>query len=272
MENRALFLTLALSLLTFFFTAFLGSYNSFTLKIIIGTCLYFSFVFLFALKYPIAKAKILFVFLAPLILAIVFFNIIDYKKTWVSIPSNLFLLLGSLGGYFYSKNKKLVIPLALIILLGLWEIGGQKLFTNKMNYGTFDQKILSAFPSVQLADSSTTILKTTGTDKIIILDFWNSGCAPCFRLFPLIDSINRKIDTTKYDIRLVNVPFNGEKEEDNFRILNRFPYNLKQLFAKDKSVADSFRIISYPTTLIIKNNKILFRGEFENAIKEMSKL
>lgn len=258
-------------MLSLLVTTILGLYN-FSLKNILGTSLYFTFSYLLCKKYPAEKYTILITLLIPLILILFFINILDFKKAWVSLPGNIFLLFGCLGGFIYNKTKQLFIVITLILLLSSWEFTGKRLFTNKMNFGTFDQKVLTFYPSIELTDSSTLALKTSDTDKIIILDFWNSGCSPCFRLFPIINSVNRKIDSNKFDIRLVNIPVNGEKKEDNYRILNRFPYTLKQLFAEDEYVADSFKIVSYPTTLIIKNNKIVFRGEFENAVKEMSKL
>lgn len=103
-------------------------------------------------------------------------------------------------------------------------------------------------------------------NETIILDFWNSHCAVCFSKFPLLDSINR---THKSGARviLVNVPLNGERKEDNFKLLDSYHYSFKQLFAKDSSIVQNFDFEYYPTTFIIKNNMIVFKGDIEDGLK-----
>lgn len=270
-KARFLFLITLISFVTSFSTAFIGAY-SFSLKTILGSYIYFALTFILCTKYRDKRNIIFIIILIPSLIVLFFLNIISFKEAWVSFPSNVFLMLGILLGFIYSKNKRIVNIIALTLLVGGWELIGQKIYTNKMLYGSYNQKTMSNFPSIRLADSSNIVLNTSTNDKIVILDFWNTGCGVCFRLFPYIDSVNKKIDTNKYDIRLVNIPLNGQKRNQNFSRLNEFPYKIKQLFANDESIADSFNIVAYPTTLIIKNNKVVFRGEFENAIEEMTKL
>lgn len=268
---KFLFLISLVSFATSFGTAFIGAY-SFSLKTILGTCIYFALTYVICTKYRDKRNIVFIIILIPSLIVLFLINILSFKEGWVSLPSNAFLMLGILTGFIYSKNKRIVNIIALTLLIGGWELIGQKTFTNKMLYGSYNQKTISNFPSIKLADSSNFILNANETDKIILLDFWNTGCGVCFSLFPYIDSVNKKIDTNKYDIRLVNIPMNGQTRENNFSRLNEFPFKIKQLFANDKSIADSFNIVAYPTTLIIKNNMVVFRGEFENAIEEMTKL
>ena len=272
-NNKILFLSkiVSISFITFVAIAFFGSF-SFSFKTIAGTGIYFVLTYLLCKKYPNKKYYVLTIISLPIAVLIFFINILDFKEAWISLPGNILFITGIFTGFLFSKSKNLSFLIALSILVGGWELSLKKMYINKMFYGTINQHTLTPYPSIKLTDSSDIELNTIVSDKIIVLDFWNSGCGPCFGLFPIIDSINKKIDTSKYDIRLVNIPLNGQKREGNFRVLNKFPYALKQLFAQNESVADSFKIVAYPTTLIIKKNKIVFRGEFENAIEEMKKL
>lgn len=270
MKQKSLFIlfTVLLSAFLFLFTAFLGSF-SFILKEILGTALYFGVVLFLSVKFPYQKSTILLVLLLPLFLILFFVNILDFQISRTSIPGNIFFVLGCLAGFYFAKTKKWLILFSLFVLLCCWELSGNKLLSNKMNFGTYSQRVFTPIPRVQLVDSNATPLQIADNNKIIILDFWNSGCGVCFRLFPFVDSINKQIDRNKFEIRLVNIPMNGQKKKDNFRILNRFPYSIDQVFAENISVADSFGVVAYPTTIVIKNNNILFRGDFENAIAKL---
>lgn len=150
-----------------------------------------------------------------------------------------------------------------------WQTEGQRLLTNKMVYNSFDQNVLLKLPDVKLYDSTGNLVSLKDSEKIIILDFWNSTCGPCYRLFPTIDSVRKKLDQTKYDIRVVNIPLNGEVKKDNYRLLNKYHYTFNQLFAETNSVVDSFGVEVYPTTIILFRNNVIFRGAFENAMKKI---
>lgn len=101
-----------------------------------------------------------------------------------------------------------------------------------------------------------------------IIDFWNSKCAPCFKQFPIIDSISKIVDTTKIQILLLNIPLKGETFESNFSLLNNYNYSVKQIFTNDSKIMDSLKLYYFPTTIVIKNEQIIFSGEFKDAIKK----
>jgi hypothetical protein len=76
------------------------------------------------------------------------------------------------------------------------------------------------------------------------------------------------LDTTKFEIIAVNIPFRKEKLGDNYLLLDSFSYRFKLLFAENKNLADSYGIKAYPTTVVVKDNRIIFRGDFEDATKK----
>ena len=74
-------------------------------------------------------------------------------------------------------------------------------------------------------------------------------------------------DTTKFKIVSINIPTWKEKKEDNFKLLDSFGYNFPKLFALAYAVADSFGVEYFPTTIVVKSNHVIFRGDFEEAVK-----
>lgn len=271
MRSKITYITIALSIFLFIAISFLGSI-SFMLKTGTGSLIYFFTTFYVCTKYSDKRLFLFFILLLPSLLCFIFLNILDWSLTLVSLPSNLFLILSILGGYFYAAKKNKITPFFLITSIVCWFIWCQPLFNNWLNFGSIYQKIIVRYPKVLLSDSSN-IAYSTGTNKrVVILDFWNTGCGVCYRKFPYIDSINKKLDKTKFEICLVNIPLYKQRKEDNYKRLNEFNYTIKQLFAENTSIADSFGILAYPTTIIVKDNEIRFKGSFENAIKEIVKL
>jgi len=160
-----------------------------------------------------------------------------------------------------------LVPISLIILALLWLFKGEEKFKNIMKYGSSDNRVKEKISILSVYDAIGKSENPLNTSKVVILDFWNSHCGPCFAQFPLIDSISKKIDTSKFELMVVNVPLNGEKKDDNYELLSNFNYSFKQLFALDSNIMASPKIKYFPTTLVIKQNTIVFRGDFLEALK-----
>ncbi|MBP6022064.1 TlpA family protein disulfide reductase [Ferruginibacter sp.] len=257
------------SFLTFFILSFLGSY-SLNYKLIIGSVLYFFATYYSLVYFTFCNPYILlFLISYPLILINLPINIANFQQSWISLPSTIFLLLSCLSGYFFYKKKIYIIPFFLVLSIVAWFNFGKALFSNKMQYGSFDQTVYFKTPNCVLYDSALKKISLTSLDKTLIIDFWNSRCGPCYRLFPVIDSINKLIDTSRFKIIVANIPLNGEKMENNFTLLNKFNYGFTKLFATDTRIIDSLKIQVYPTTIIISNNNVIFRGDFLAAIKKI---
>lgn len=262
------YLVLSLLSITLFTLVSLLTYFGFDYKLIGGSLIYFIIPFLvLKSKYLLNSFIAILLITLPVLIVILVINIIDFKSSWVSLPSNVFLLASSFTAYFFYKSKNYVFPVFLLATILIWQYRGDKLFHNFIQFGTLNGKINQPIGFIQLYDRSGIASKIKTFSKTIILDFWNSHCGPCFKQFPIIDSINKKIDTTLYEIIVVNIPLNGEKKEDNYSLLDSFNYTFKQAFAKDNTILDSLKIEYFPTTIIIKENKIVFRGDFRDALK-----
>lgn len=266
-SNVGYIVVLTFSILLFISISFLAAFG-FDYKLIIGSIVYFIITFL-SLKYMLPFRPIILVQLItlPVFLALILFNMLDFKATWISAPSNIFLLISSYVAYCFFKLKNYLFPILLCALIVTWQYKGNGMYRNYMLYGTISGSVHENIPQNLIYDSLGKLMLFQVSSKIIVLDFWNSHCGPCYAQFPIIDSINKKIDTSMYQFIVVNVPLNGEKKEDNYKLLNKYNYSFDKLFAVDRNIMDSFRIQYFPSTVVIQRNAIIYRGDFFGALK-----
>jgi hypothetical protein len=85
-------------------------------------------------------------------------------------------------------------------------------------------------------------------------------------LFPDIDSIN-KIKGNAIDIYTINVPLQGERPIDNFEKLRKFGYSFKRLYAVNDNVVSEFNLKTYPTTVVIRDSIVIYKGDFLKAFE-----
>lgn len=254
------------SLLFFIAVSYLAAFG-FAYKIISGSILYFVVCSLGPKFFPVFKPSVFFqLLILPIVVVIVVYNVFQFKDTLVSFPSNIFLLIGASFGYWFYKSPNFWLPLLLISFVFTWQYAGTTLFLNYINFGTLSGKVSERIPLMNLYYSNGTTA-TPKLSKTVILDFWNSKCGYCYALFPLIDSVHKKIDTSRFDLRVVNIPFKTEKKEDNYNLLDRFHYSFNQVFMDNASSMDSFNITGFPTTIVLQDNRIIYRGDFEEALK-----
>lgn len=270
-QFKTSFIWLLVSILFSFSIAFLGSFDR-SLKLIIGSALYF-FASWIILKVNLSISRIIRV--AIVLFPIIFFqlsaNILHFENTINSLPVHLFLLLSALFGCLFYYKKKLWIPASLAVLMAFYMIKGMEWYNNYRYFGEINNSPRSNLPAYKLFNSDSSVA-TFNENKIVILDFWNSKCGPCFRSFPHIDSVIKKIDTSKFEFAVVNVPFIGESITKNASILNKLNYHFRQVFAQDQQILSTFQITHYPTTIAFDKNTLLFRGEFDDVLLKSNAL
>lgn len=258
-----------LSGLVFIGVSFLGSVSFFT-KQLIGIPVYYLLTYSILSKKILLENKIKLIIIGlPLIVTLLVVNILSFSRAWISFPSNLFLLLSCLLSYLFSRTHFLKGLIILIILPLVWNLFFNDYLINKMYYGSFSKKIVKKIPTIQLYDSNSNLINIENSNKIFILDFWNSKCAPCFRLFPIIDSVNKIIDKSRFEIAVVNIPILEETMPSNVGLLNKFDYSFNKYFMKDDNSLPILGIKVFPTTIIIKSDSILYRGDFLSAIESV---
>ncbi|MGC4104541.1 TlpA family protein disulfide reductase [Ferruginibacter sp.] len=273
MKKNVLFLFIIIfsliSIAFFIAVSYLGKF-SFNIKIFVGTIAYFAGTF-FALKnIKAVKASHLFlIILLPVFAFFLIVNVFDYRASVVSFPSNAFIIISIISGYLFFLKKNLLVPILLSLFTGSWLLYFQEFYLNKRNYGTFTKTVHFKNPAQLFYDSSGNKVIIPAQAKTVVLDFWNSNCGACYDLFPFIDSINKITDTSKIKIYTVNVPIRNEKMANNYHKLDKFKYTFSQLFVEDDKILDFLQIKYFPTAIVVKNEIIVFRGDFESAIAQI---
>tara|TARA_B100000579_G_scaffold422235_1_gene424018 strand:+ start:692 stop:1207 length:516 start_codon:yes stop_codon:yes gene_type:complete len=103
----------------------------------------------------------------------------------------------------------------------------------------------------QNRDGSKIDLKKINSDKIYILNFWATWCAPCKEEMPSLDKLHTKNEIFVFPI---NLEEKNLKKVDNFyKDLNII--NLNTYFDEGLKLIKVFSIRGVPTTIILNKNK-----------------
>lgn len=166
---------------------------------------------------------------------------------------------------FYTKQKlvKLVFFGAIFCFASFIVLPNQIVF-----FDNIQARKIRPFNGLTLIDVNKENVKLD-TNKVIVLEFWNTACKICFEKFPEFEKqyLNYKSNPNIL-IYSVNVPLKRDSLKNTISLIKRLDYKFPTLFAINQKEIDSYNIYSYPHILIIKNNEIRFSGrlEFENKI------
>jgi thiol-disulfide isomerase/thioredoxin len=221
--------------------------------------------------------------LADYIISFVVLNVaVRFMEGWanglVGVPNNLFILLGIISGYILftgTTAKRFILP-TLFFALALCQAFifhpywlnyvNFKNFTGKTNEhkGGYDWKFYNS--------NGDTVSKANYKDKIVLLDFWNTSCGVCFTKFPILEKLYGKYkDNPKVIVQAVNIPIERDTGRMAFNIIEKKNYTFPVLIGLNN--ADSvFGIESYPTTLVLYNDEIVYRGYIEKSENTVDEL
>ncbi|MFN7949936.1 MAG: TlpA disulfide reductase family protein [Blastocatellia bacterium] len=110
--------------------------------------------------------------------------------------------------------------------------------------------------------------------RVVVLDFWFTGCGACFRKFPQLQKIYEQYrNHPAVTVLAVNKPVDGDKEWQAFQMIREDGYSFPVVIAKDEKMIDSLGIEHYPTTVLInKHGKVVFKGGIEKVEKYLDEL
>lgn len=127
--------------------------------------------------------------------------------------------------------------------------------------GEFENNIDMA--SVKFIDTQKNPLYLKYEKKVIILDFWNNNCGVCFEKFPETENLQKKYsENNSVQFYAVNSYKTLDEVATAEKLLAQNNVTLENLFLPD-SISKSLSIEGFPTILVLKNNKIIFRGSIE---------
>lgn len=161
---------------------------------------------------------------------------------------------------------------AFLLLAGATIYGAQ--WQHFINYGSLSGPVSELLKDrlIFYRDSGEPFDPASSGDKIMVLDFWNTSCPACFRKFPELQTLyDRYGNNDKVFISAVNVPLDRDSAGSASGILQRKGFRFPSLIAA-KEMERTFRIESYPTTVILKNNRIWFRGDITEVPEVLDRM
>ena len=102
--------------------------------------------------------------------------------------------------------------------------------------------------------------------KVILLDFWNTGCIPCRKAMPKLEKLYKKYkDNSNVAIFILNSGWEpiekarkfANKKRASFIIFNRKKYDLPFAYDLNSTTFKSFGFNANPSTVIIDQNFII---------------
>lgn len=257
-------------LITIVYFVILGfSINNVNYKPLFSLILYLIFVTsIVFMKYKKWNHKLAIITIICIFCILIFVNVIrDSQFTFqlIHLISPItFIVLYSLSLLFYNKKKeRIFFGLLIIMFTSFIAFIFTLAFNNKTNFDTFlgEYDFLIQNEMI-LKDAKGKIFKLD-PGKIYVIDCWNKTCGVCFQKFPKFDKLKNKFSDNK-NIEFIGLNFYKEEVDVSYsqdlfdsRNLNFNTYYIQVKEGKELPV------YFFPTVLVIKNNKVIFRGHLE---------
>ncbi len=255
-------------------TGILRGYASFQISSLSGFLL-FLFLTLYSLRRYQNKISYFWIFCAVLLgLCIVQLpmRILSFENTLVSLPDFIFHISGILLGLLLFKAR----PGYSFLITGIWLMiflfmffRGYDIWLHKLNFGTFTGFVQEPAPYFTIPVNDDQNLSNNSTrDKLIVLDFWHTGCGVCFEKFPVLQSKFDKYKNVKnIEFYAVDIHIKRDSINQAKNMIKRLKYTFPVLVINDSS-AKAFNVHCVPATLIIRNGKeIIYRGDIDGIDK-----
>lgn len=199
-------------------------------------------------------------------------RLIDFEGTLVSLPDYIFHVLGLLTAWFFylARSWKKWIIAGMSFSLTLFMLfRGYSMWIHKLNFDTYSGNYTAAFPEF-VADDKNGILisRDSLTGKLVLIDFWHTQCAACFRKFPLLDKIYLKYRLNpKVKFFALNLPLQTDQPTRAFDMIQKRGYSFPVAKLQTTSIIDSLTISFFPTTILVnEDGRVIFKGSIENGI------
>ena len=162
---------------------------------------------------------------------------------------SIFLILTTISSSSYSKDEKSIINSFLKEELEDFELSKEKQNISDLKFKDDEGKEIS-FSDFQ--------------DKVLLVNFWATWCAPCIKEMPSLDILKKKINKN-FDVIAVSVDRDGVKKVKDFFNENKIT-NLGKYFDTKNSLAKEMNLIGLPTSFFINKKGDLigyFQGDME---------
>ena len=162
---------------------------------------------------------------------------------------SIFLILTIISSSSYSKEEKGIINSFLKEELEDFELSKEKQNISDLKFKDNEGKEIS-FSDFQ--------------DKVLLVNFWATWCAPCIKEMPSLDRLKKKINKN-FDVIAISVDRDGGKKVKDFFNENKIT-NLGKYFDIKNSLAKEMNLIGLPTSFFINKKGDLigyFQGDME---------
>lgn len=90
------------------------------------------------------------------------------------------------------------------------------------------------------------------TDKVVVLNFWFTSCAPCIQEMP---ELNKLVDDFKnQNVVFLGLSYNSQEQVEKFLKNRQFKYTI---LTNSKEVDSQYKVSSWPTSMVIDKNGII---------------
>lgn len=143
---------------------------------------------------------------------------------------------------------------------------------NKVSTDTITNFI--GFETINSIGEKNKIESTFYNDKLVLIDFWYLGCAPCLKAMPKLNELYRKYSGDGFIVLGLN-PIDSPVEKE--KIINQFLTKLKVDYTNmyvTKETMKTYNVSSFPSVFLFKNGKIIYSkiGYVENGFTELENM
>jgi thiol-disulfide isomerase/thioredoxin len=154
---------------------------------------------------------------------------------------------------------------------------GWDYWVHKMNYGTLTGRVQAFNLPAKfegLNEQNEIVTDESFRNKIVLLDFWYTGCGVCFQKFPQVQAAyDRYKNDPSVAIFAVDKPIEEDTPGQAFQVIKDEGYSFPVVIAEDEELPKKFGVKFYPTTFVIdRGGQIVFRGDIEGAVKMVEEL
>jgi thiol-disulfide isomerase/thioredoxin len=200
----------------------------------------------------------------------------NFNLQLVSFPEFICEVIGVILGYlFFYINSiiRYIFPIVAIVI-AFCVFTQYKKVQNWINYSSlFYQPIKNIqINDINYLDTNKVIVnqKILVKDKIIVLYFWAISCNACKKQFTYIDSVcKNNINNQNVSFNTICILSDDESIKMPYRIMEKYKCDFPLYITPSWDLAAKILgIDGVPVTYIIKNNKVLFRGDFKEIVED----